>query len=289
MNQSVFDIKQNALFRDRVKDFLVDCLDQKQSMAEAHYHPYYELFYVVKGSCRMFVGHKLYAVNEGELVILPPSALHRTQYETEAQRITVSFTPKYIETMKSILGEDFLSKYITPGKLHFTENKKKEIEAFLTELLNKYEKSLEDLLNSIDLKTLLIQLLVFIARNTEFKCKNELMDKRTESIQNAAKYIFENYGKDISLQEAADIAGIRDTYFSRLFQEITGYGFKEYLLNIRIQHAQEMLRAGKLKITQIALACGFSDGNYFGDIFKKRTGLSPREFRRLQVKQNFLP
>ena len=126
MNQSVFDIKQNALFRDRVKDFLVDCLDQKQSMAEAHYHPYYELFYVVKGSCRMFVGHKLYAVNEGELVILPPSALHRTQYETEAQRITVSFTPKYIETMKSILGEDFLSKYITPGKLHFTENKKKQ-------------------------------------------------------------------------------------------------------------------------------------------------------------------
>ena len=70
------------------------------------------------------------------------------------------------------------------------------------------------------------------------------------------------------------------TYFSRKFMEVTGYGFKEYLTNVRIKRSQEMLITGKLTVTQIAFACGFADANYFGDAFRKCTGCSPREFRK---------
>ena len=80
--------------------------------------------------------------------------------------------------------------------------------------------------------------------------------------------------------QASKMAGMRDTYFSRRFKEVTGLGFREYLLNVRIQHSMQMLLKSELSVTQIATACGFSDGNYFGDIFKKITGKSPREFRK---------
>lgn len=282
MQQTVYDTKRNGLFRDRVQDFLIDKLERSSSMTEAHYHPYYELFYLVKGSCRIFVDHSLFTVNEGEIIILPESTLHRTQYDTTIQRITVSFTRNFLQALMPLLGEDFLKNYIYMGKIKFDSSDRKTIEFLFHELLKTGSgsgTSIQDHFSQIEQKSLVLRLLVFLAKKSADRKDEKTIDERTAIIQKAAKFIFENYSREITLKDAASIAGMRDTYFSRIFQEVTGYGFKEYLLNIRIQHACQMLRTGNLKITQIALACGFSDGNYFGDIFKKRTGLSPREFR----------
>lgn len=282
MQQTVYDTKRNGLFRDRVQDFLIDKLDRSSSMTEAHYHPYYEIFYLVKGSCRMFVDHSLFTINEGEIIILPESTLHRTQYDTTVQRITVSFTENFLQDLIPLLGEDFLKNYLFMGKIKFDASDRKTVEFLFHELLksgNGTGITVKNHLSRIEQKSLVLRLLVFLAKKSADRKDEKLIDERSAIIQKAAKFIFENYSREITLKEAAGIAGMRDTYFSRIFQEVTGYGFKEYLLNIRIQHACQMLRTGNLKITQIALACGFSDGNYFGDVFKKRTGLSPREFR----------
>lgn len=279
MLHTIYDTKRNGLYRDRVQTFLIDKFKRNESMAESHYHPYFELFYVLKGNCKIFVDHSLFFLSAGDLMILPPSTLHRTQYEDEVERITYSFTESYTKDLKQILGENFFMENVQMGKMTFSSQIKTEIEKIFMELLSENKKS--DSFSEMNRKSLLLKLLVIIARNSENRNSNENFTTETEiSIQKAAQFIFENYDKDLNLQMAAEIAGMRDTYFSRKFQEITGYGFKEYLTNLRIQHSQEMLLNGKLTVTQIAIACGFTNSNYFGDAFKKITGMSPREFRK---------
>ena len=74
-----------------------------------------------------------------------------------------------------------------------------------------------------------------------------------------------------------------DLFTNRYLEDIKIPGslcFKEYLNYIRVQKASDMLRNTDLSVTGVAMACGFSDGNYFGDVFRRLTGVSPREYRK---------
>lgn len=279
MIQSVFDSKRDGLYRDRVKDFFMDRLIRTESMAESHYHPYFEIFYLLKGSCRIFADHSLFFVSEGEMVILPPATLHRTQYESQVERITISFTREYCQLFDTVLGKDFFDRNFKMCRLELDSSTRKVLDSLLEEI--ETEKQKNDQFSESNVKVLFARVIVLLARKLKQTDGGKAGIGESEaSIEKAARFIFENYGKDITLQEAAKVAGMRDTYFSRKFQEVTGYGFKEYLTSLRIQHSQQMLLNSSLTITQIAGACGFASSNYFGDAFKKLTGLSPREFRR---------
>ncbi len=259
----------------------MDRLVRSESMAESHYHPYFELFYLLKGSCRIFADHSLFFASEGEMVILPPSTLHRTQYENQVERITVSFTESFCHDFDDVLGKGFFENNFSMRKLTFDSVTRNKLNDLLAEIA--VEKQKNDQFSKANIKALFARAGILLARTLKQSGGGAGGIGQAEmSIETAARFIFENYGKDITLQEAAEVAGMRDTYFSRKFQEVTGYGFKEYLTSLRIQHSQEMLLNSSLTITQIADACGFASSNYFGDAFKKLTGTSPREFRKIK-------
>lgn len=279
--QTIYDEKRDGLYRDRAMDFMIHKEVRSKSMTSAHYHPYYELFYVTRGNCRMFVGHSLFTVTPGEMVILPPSTLHRTQYDERdpVERTTVSFTPRFIDGTESTVGDDIMEESLPMGKMEFEGESRRRIEEILNRLL--IEDKSSDRFSEAAKKALLAELFVALARNAGKRAeREEPMDETEANIQEAAKYIFEHYSEDITLGQASSIARMSETYFSRKFKEVTGFGFKEYTTNIRMQHAVEMLKNGDLSVTKIAISCGFPDANYFGDTFKKRTGMSPREFRK---------
>jgi YesN/AraC family two-component response regulator len=103
-----------------------------------------------------------------------------------------------------------------------------------------------------------------------------------EAIEEAAEYIYNHYTSQITLKEVAGRIHMSPAYFSRKFKAVTGFGYKEYLTNIRIREAVGLLLNTAKSITDIAVECGFGDGNYFGDAFKKIKGVSPRVFRRMK-------
>lgn len=108
-----------------------------------------------------------------------------------------------------------------------------------------------------------------------------------DKIQQAAKYISENYAEQISLKEISSMVFMEETYFSKKFKVLTGFCFNEYLTQTRIKAAERLLCETELTIGEISDRCGFSGGNYFGDIFKRWTGCSPSKYRQLAKSEQF--
>jgi len=99
-------------------------------------------------------------------------------------------------------------------------------------------------------------------------------------IQQARDYIDNHYrDSNISLTEVAAQAHLSPSHFSTVFSQETGQTFKDYLTEIRIRTAKELLRTTTLKSFEIADQIGYSDPHYFSYVFRKHIGLSPKEFR----------
>jgi two-component system response regulator YesN len=102
----------------------------------------------------------------------------------------------------------------------------------------------------------------------------------TGVIHQAREYIDHHYmDPEISLHAVASQVGHGPSHFSTIFSEATGQTFKEYLTEVRIRRARELLRTTSLRSTEISDQVGYKDAHYFGLVFRKSTGLSPREFR----------
>lgn len=99
-------------------------------------------------------------------------------------------------------------------------------------------------------------------------------------LERAKAYIMSHYSnKNISLDEVSREINISPYYFSKLFKERTGENFIDYVTNIRIQKAKELLKGTDLSMKEICEKIGYSDPNYFSRSFKRRTGLSPTEYK----------
>lgn len=104
--------------------------------------------------------------------------------------------------------------------------------------------------------------------------------RKKQMIAPAIGYIAENYTKKISNDTLAGLIGCSTVYFRKLFREIYGIPPIEYVKELRIKKAEEMLRSDHGSITDIALALGYANIYDFSRDFKKRTGISPRGFAK---------
>lgn len=105
-------------------------------------------------------------------------------------------------------------------------------------------------------------------------------ENSSSSIRKARDYIDTHYMcDDISLNKVADEVGLTPTYLSMLFKKETKYNFSDYVTFLRISKAKELLCCTSKLICEIAFEVGFRDYRYFSQIFKKHTGMTPRQFQ----------
>jgi len=100
----------------------------------------------------------------------------------------------------------------------------------------------------------------------------------SQPVARTMAFIRENYGKQVSLELAADSVGLSPNRLSRLLVEESGRGFSDLLIEYRIEKAKELLREPGASIKQVSAACGYPDPNYFSRLFKKVTGSTPSSF-----------
>ena len=104
-------------------------------------------------------------------------------------------------------------------------------------------------------------------------------EKSDNDIQVAKDYIEKNFGSNITLDDVSRIVNISPYYFSKVFKEETGENFIDYLTNLRIGRAKELLRNSDLSMKEICNEIGYADPNYFSRTFKKNVGVSPTEYK----------
>jgi two-component system response regulator YesN len=107
--------------------------------------------------------------------------------------------------------------------------------------------------------------------------------KETSSsvVQKAKDYIHVHYDRpEMSLQAVASYVNMSSSYFSTLFSQETGQTFIDYLTQTRMKKAMELLKSSNAKSYEIAYQVGYSDANYFSNLFKKVTGMTTKSFRR---------
>ncbi len=104
-----------------------------------------------------------------------------------------------------------------------------------------------------------------------------------DNINKAINYLRDQYNKNFSLEDIASIANLSPFHFIRIFKSTTGKTPYNYLLDIKIEKAKELLVLKKHTITEICFLCGFNNLEHFSSVFKRKVGLLPSQYRKLKI------
>ena len=108
-------------------------------------------------------------------------------------------------------------------------------------------------------------------------------DSRERIIAQIQAFIQNNLHRNLSLVEIANVANYNSAYVSRLFKQMTGENLFQYIVRVKMEKAKDYLVRTNDSIQQIAEKLGYDSSQYFSSVFKKKTGLSPRDYRNRSI------
>jgi AraC-like DNA-binding protein len=250
-----------------------------------HNHEEFELNFIknAKGAKRV-IGDHVEEIDELELVLVGPNLQHgwftHKCRSSEIKEVTIQFhrdlfdekflhrnQMSFIKTMfdRSLRGILFSQETIKTLMQRIMELPQKHGFDSVLELMS----ILHDLSISRNMKTL---------SDSAFN-NMESFSYNSRRIEKVMKYLNNNFDKDISLTEAARIAGMTEVALSRFFKQRTGKTFVDTLNEIRLGHASRMLIETTQSIAEVAYHCGFNNISNFNRIFKKKKDCTPKDFR----------
>ncbi len=239
----------------------------------SHFHDVHEMYYLIKGCTKYFIGNEIFVLRAGEIAFVPKGVFHNTNNEQkrDIERILLEFDDEFVgESYKPYIRAISQNKHII-----FPATEIPKIEDILNKIAEESLKKNNDYQEMQ--KLYLRELLILISR-----CRlKDSKSKSSESfilIENIMKYISENVGADLGLETLSQKYSISPNHLSKQFKKISGLPLSEYINISRISVAEKILRKGNLPITRVATECGFNDSNYFAAVFKKYKGITPKKY-----------
>ncbi|MFI3200526.1 MAG: response regulator [Eubacteriales bacterium] len=190
-------------------------------------------------------------IMEFEKLVLNANCLAR-----EKKQFTIRFLLVLIECKRKMINNNDMEKYYK-------------------EILTNIEKSISIEMLKKEYSNILK--ILFWENDDELPTTNNI------NVLNAIDYIRINYNQDITLPSTAECVGITPEYLSKLFLKEIGMNFTTFICDFRISTAKRLLLQNNSKISLIAESVGYRDVKYFNKIFKSIEGVSPSEFRRMNL------
>ena len=119
------------------------------------------------------------------------------------------------------------------------------------------------------------------ARRVQQQVKGTEEDRESLPVRRAKQYVQQRYSQPLTLEEVAGYVGFSPAYFSSVFKKHTQINFSDYLVQVRIEAAKNLLRTTDQSVAEISAAVGYPDDKYFRKLFKKFVLLKPSEYRKL--------
>lgn len=253
-------------------------------------HDYFEVLYVSQGSITFQIHRQHFTANAGDMVIVGSSLFHRPiNYGSPLNKaIVLYFLPKAVMSVDGN-GEDL--EYLMPflaqgdGFSHLVPAQT-GVPAKVLELIKLISAELpaKSSRGRLNVKTYLKMALALLgnhyaAHRTEFirLCHREESIRRLRPVLN---FINKHFPEPITVNDAASIAGMSKSHFTRFFADVIGQPFVAYVTNLRVTKAERLLAATDVPIAELSQQVGFCDQSYFGKVFQKSVGMSPARYRR---------
>ena len=253
---------------------------------DSHWHEQIQFFYFAGGNAIVRCNSKRFEVKANDLVIVNPKELHYVDNISDnlvlyVIKIDLSFI--YSNKIDSIQAQ-----FLTPlsQNLILFENlirNNDNIIRCVKRIIDEYFK--KEIGFELAIKAQVYDLIVILLRGyvhkiyseNEFKSQLILLQR----FDNVLGYMEKNFTDKIDINKLSKVSGFSEGHFCRLFKQITGASAIDYINNLRINKAVELMQNSDMNMTEIAMSCGFSDSNYFSRIFKKYKKTSPMHTKKL--------
>lgn len=270
----------------------INTVKNKQTLGNIHRHDFHEMTVVLDGSCRYDYQGKTYQLSPGDTYITPAGEIHHYHDQQNLSLMNFIWYPDRLP-----INQDKL--YAIPGYRTFfnLEPKSRSVFNFEHRLIllpeniytmqmyyHRIEKELQSKSDGYELNVGLIftELLVAVSRfYNEKQFHKDKGDNELQKLDKVLNFLNENFKYQITREKAAKVFGSSESTFSRSFKRIMSESFFSYLLNLRLNHARNMLLNSDKSLSDISAACGFCDSNYLCYRFRKKFGESPYQYRLL--------
>lgn len=264
--------------------------------------PSYEINYVLRGTTTCWLHNDVVKLNQGDLLLIPFFCLNHTkkqslfkdpQFEDPqpelCEQIHISFNAPFIDIELARSSLPLLEDTKKPSVVHLNINEQMAVEELFFKILNETETSQAGSMDMI--RALLIELLIHIYRikQQQLQASEDRINQHplhsviTEITSYLNLYFYEHH----TLDSLAQAFYVSPSHLSRVFKQITGHRFCDYLQNIRITEAKKLLRESNLPIHVISDLVGYTHTSNFNVCFKKLSGHTPGEYRRKKLRNHF--
>ncbi|OHD60371.1 MAG: hypothetical protein A2096_08485 [Spirochaetes bacterium GWF1_41_5] len=283
----------NQAYQDFLEDTSIYAIlteSKKPHQTEKHIHNFLELkIFLEVDSLTEHVGNYTYKnIKKGDILFINNNEIHSNLANgNNNKRITVGFSPSFVENFfcKNSSTISYINFYLLElffrrdnlytGRLSLDAPALGRVSAAVFQLLDTFGQTIPN--KNILLKNHLLSLLSILY--LEYKKQIPAMSAKEGKITNILFYIQNNYTREITLKQLSDKLIISKSYLIMLFKKNIGMSIINYLNEIRLQKAKELLLATKYSMIEIALIIGYQNVSYFNRLFKRKFYISPLKFR----------
>lgn len=234
-----------------------------------NWHENIEILYIAKGSGTLYSNSRTYSLKEGDIAVISSFDLHYV----EANDYIVYFCLIPDKAFLDVNGIDISDTFFTP--IINDETSKDKFSRIISEFSSNSSYS------EAGRKASVLDFVLYIARHYTEPTSRKKTSKSLNHIRLAIGYINSHLSDRLSSDAISFEVGLSRYHFLREFKKITGYTLVSFINNMRCEKARALLSGTSLTITDICSECGFENNSYFTRVFRKETGMSPSEYRKL--------
>lgn len=232
---------------------------------------HYLLHYIVDGKGTYQTGERKFQLEAGEGFLIEPNSL--VYYQADGKEpwsyLWIGFSGKRAEEYLEDLG-------LNSRQLTFRSQKGQELKRLVLEMMGCSDGSVTSRFRQ---QSLLYGFFSILSENAVDRGRSE-PSKENFYMERAVTFIRNRYSSNIKVADIASHLCVDRSYLYKLFKNTLDMSPQEFLTEVRLSRAKELLSATKLSVEQVALSCGYRDTLVFSKAFKRSTGMAPKEYRR---------
>jgi AraC-like DNA-binding protein/mannose-6-phosphate isomerase-like protein (cupin superfamily) len=261
-----------------------------------HFHDFVEVVFIINGQGTQVLEDHEYLVSAGDIFVLQGNQRHYFKDAGSVEIINLMFDGNRIDDLIHekvrlldgfkalfILEPQYRSNHHFKNMLRLTRQELSTVEVILNTMFIEQEQKNEAY--DIVLVNRLEELIIFLSRH--YSNIKTTKAKALIRIGKVIDHIENNFHNNIYIGDLADMAFMSKRNFMRIFKGAVGLSPINYLRQVRLQEARNLLRESQYQIGDISMMCGFTDSNYFIKCFRESYGVTPNKFRaRFKMEMN---